>query len=129
MTITINNYSFIVTSSAFTPITITDKKINNLIFTIKQKPEDGDYEEGRVSIRWKGNIPNSNYLIRRSGSNDGYTTWSEIYSFAKTVSNEQYDNAWNDKIKQHEIHDYTVEQGVHYRYYMVAYNSNGTFTA
>lgn len=128
---TINNYTLSCSGPSFIPQKVKEGNIaETLFFHATQETISQDREEGRITIRWHGNIPKSNYLIRRTSSKDNFTTWDTIYSFAKTGDN-KIKAIWDDTIGNgyNVIRDYTIEQGIEYRYYMVQYGSDGKIIA
>ena len=81
---------------------------------------DLDYENGRIAISLiseKFQIASGSFLISRASSKDNYV-WEEFKYFH--LQSEQPD--------KRQFYDYTVEQGVTYKYSLQQYNSNGIYS-
>lgn len=78
-----------------------------------------DYDEGRIRLVVKDandNLIIGNFIIMRQSSKDNYTTWEEVRRVR-----------FNNSISM-TIDDYTVEQGVNYKYGIRQYNQQNLYS-
>ena len=105
---TVNNYAYTFSSAAFVGVNGSTSEGSTNYLTYSQT--DQDKEEGRVALNL--NIKTTtlgNYMIKRTSSLDNYTTWDNVYSIAKT----------SQATLNKTIYDYSVMQGVFYKYYLI----------
>lgn len=81
---------------------IMENDFDNGLIKLLYKPENKNIENPSVT--------NGNFIISRASSKDGYDTWIDLYQFTEI-----------DKKKPLIYTDYTVEQGVSYRYALQQY--------
>jgi hypothetical protein len=80
-------------------------------------------EDGYVDIRLVPKVANpknvsGSFILIRSSSEDNYESWQNLYRF--NLINQKPDlNLWQD---------FTVQQGMYYKYALQAYNDNGLYS-
>lgn len=79
---------------------------------------DLNFDNGYIDISLAGSKLSKKYKLARASSKDNFNTWTEILDFE--FSNTQLPiSLWQD---------FTVEQGVSYKYAMFMYNDNGFYS-
>ena len=82
------------------------------------------YDDGYIELTLigdkSGSIVNGRFILMRASSKDLYDSWYELTNFDLS----QYDSNSNKLL----CRDYTVEQGIFYRYAIRAYTPNGLFS-
>lgn len=79
---------------------------------------DLNFDNGYIDISLAGSKLSKKYKLARASSKDNFNTWTEILDFE--FSNTQLPiSLWKD---------FTVEQGVSYKYAMFMYNDNGFYS-
>lgn len=82
------------------------------------------YDDGYIYLQLigdrSGSAVNGRFILMRSSSEDNYDSWYELTRFDLS----QYDSNTNQLICK----DYTVQQGIYYRYAIRAYTPQGLFS-
>ena len=82
-----------------------------------------DYDNGRIllSLKAKENVSlQGGFLVSRASSLDNFSSWNEVMKFTLMTFESLPENLWID---------YTVEQGVAYRYAIQRFNDSGFYSA
>lgn len=82
-----------------------------------------DYDNGRIllSLKAKESVSlQGGFLVSRASSLDNFSSWNEVMKFTLMTFESLPENLWID---------YTVEQGVAYRYAIQRFNDSGFYSA
>lgn len=103
---------------------ITNNEIDDdVLINNYQLIATNDFDNGRVilSLKEKGQIPLSGgFVLSRASSKDNYNTWNEIMKFTLMTHESLPEQLWID---------YSVEQGIGYRYAIQRFNDSGFYSA
>lgn len=103
---------------------ITNNEIEDDVLQENYKLEAiNDYDNGRIILQLKAKKDISlqgGFVVSRASSLDNYGSWNEIIKFSLLTYEALPENLWID---------YTVEQGVSYRYSIQRFNDAGFYSA
>lgn len=114
---TINNYTI---SKSYD---ITNNEIEDDLLESCSMEAVLDFDNGLINVKVNSDGPIAGaggFVLSRADSKDGYTTWKDIMTFNLADGTTLPNNLWTD---------YTVEQGISYKYGLQRFNSSGFHSA
>lgn len=103
---------------------ITNNEIDDDVLQTSYKlTATNDFDNGRIILNLKATDDitlQGGFVVSRSTSKDNYSSWNEVMKFTLMTFESLPENLWID---------YTVEQGVGYRYAIQRFNDSGFYSA
>lgn len=114
---TLNNLT--VSSPAYKIMTIENVDYEFPADLVAQMHQVDGYVDLKLVSHEDANAVRGSFILIRSSEEDNYNTWQQLYKF-DIVNKIPNINLWQD---------FTVQQGMHYKYAIQAYNSNGLYSS
>lgn len=101
---------------------IVNNELHNPAFNGCEIQVENDYDNGCISVKLKSTTPISKqggFVVGRADSRDNYNTWQDLMTFTLSSNAVLPEELWKD---------YTVEQGISYKYCLQQFNDSGFYS-